>query len=203
MAGSSGVDWLLLLPTALLLITVLLLTRSIARMIRLLRLLARCNNHDRRASDIAAREAAKMQLRREPTVALVSARMTPLLLVRRAGRRSCSPAALVEQLDDEQLACVIRHELAHFVRRDHCANAIAFVVASLFWWNPVAWWARREMRLAQEACCDAIGGRIGSAVAPLLCGNAASCHRLPGRATLAVATSCRRLRRSPLIEKEI
>lgn len=150
------VQWPPILLTASLLITVLLVTRSIVQMIRALRLLTRSSGHDCRASDIAAREARNLRVRRAPMVALVSARMTPLLWVRRGRPAIVLPTALVVELDDEQLALVIRHELAHFVRRDHYPNAIAFVAASLFWWNPVAWWARREMRLAQEACCDAL-----------------------------------------------
>jgi beta-lactamase regulating signal transducer with metallopeptidase domain len=30
------------------------------------------------------------------------------------------------------------------------------MVAAACWWNPIAWWARRELRTAQEACCDAL-----------------------------------------------
>ncbi len=26
---------------------------------------------------------------------------------------------------------------------------------ALFWWDPIAWWARRELERAEEACCDA------------------------------------------------
>ena len=29
------------------------------------------------------------------------------------------------------------------------------VVLGLYWWNPVAWWARREVERAEEDCCDA------------------------------------------------
>jgi beta-lactamase regulating signal transducer with metallopeptidase domain len=28
-------------------------------------------------------------------------------------------------------------------------------VLTLFWWNPVAWWARRQLHRAEEECCDA------------------------------------------------
>ena len=42
-----------------------------------------------------------------------------------------------------------------------CAAAITgfacleFVVMGLYWWHPVVWYARRELREAEEQCCDA------------------------------------------------
>ena len=36
------------------------------------------------------------------------------------------------------------------------ANGFVFIVKALLWWNPVVWWADRELRAAQELCCDAI-----------------------------------------------
>jgi hypothetical protein len=29
------------------------------------------------------------------------------------------------------------------------------LVTALYWWHPVVWWARREVHLAEEECCDA------------------------------------------------
>ena len=36
-------------------------------------------------------------------------------------------------------------------------------VKALLWWNPVVWWADRELRAAQELCCDAIAIDRGGA----------------------------------------
>jgi hypothetical protein len=41
-------------------------------------------------------------------------------------------------------------------RRDHWIRPLELVVGSLYWWHPVAWWARRELRTAEEAACDAL-----------------------------------------------
>ena len=41
------------------------------------------------------------------------------------------------------------------VRRD-LGNLLAFVVVSLFWWNPVAWLAWSELTSAAERACDAL-----------------------------------------------
>src|SRR5207245_3395290 len=32
---------------------------------------------------------------------------------------------------------------------------LEFVVTGLYWWLPVAWWARRQLQQAEEECCDA------------------------------------------------
>src|SRR5262249_18755522 len=40
-------------------------------------------------------------------------------------------------------------------RRDHWVRALEFVVMGLYWWHPVVWYARRELREAEEQCCDA------------------------------------------------
>src|SRR5262249_16512260 len=47
------------------------------------------------------------------------------------------------------------HELAHLRRRDHWVRLLEMLATGLFWWHPVVWWARRELREAEEQCCDA------------------------------------------------
>jgi hypothetical protein len=53
------------------------------------------------------------------------------------------------------LETLLLHELAHIRRRDHLLRLLEFAALGLFWWNPVAWFARREMREVEEQCCDA------------------------------------------------
>jgi hypothetical protein len=91
-----------------------------------------------------------------PAVCVVGANVPPLLWVRRSGPLIVMPRRLATQFTDEQLACVLSHEIAHYVRRDHWTNLLSLMAAAVCWWNPVAWWARRELRRAQEACCDAL-----------------------------------------------
>jgi TonB family protein len=49
---------------------------------------------------------------------------------------------------------LLAHELAHLSRRDHWVRHLELAALALFWWNPVAWWATRRVRTAQELCCD-------------------------------------------------
>ena len=65
------------------------------------------------------------------------------------------PTELLERLDWSQRRTLILHELAHYRRRDHWVRCLEFAALGLYWWFPVVWWARRELREAEEECCDA------------------------------------------------
>jgi len=58
-------------------------------------------------------------------------------------------------LSASQQAGIIAHELAHFRRGDHWTRWLEFLVVGLYWWHPVAWFARRQLQQAEEFCCDA------------------------------------------------
>jgi hypothetical protein len=74
-----------------------------------------------------------------------------------AGRRPrlLLPAALLPRLLPDQRAALLIHELAHYRRRDHWVRLLELIVGALYWWCPLAWWARRELSQAEEECCDA------------------------------------------------
>jgi hypothetical protein len=65
------------------------------------------------------------------------------------------PRRLWDALDPDQRAAVLAHELAHLARRDHWVRRLEVVALGLYWWLPVAWLAVRQLRRAEEACCDA------------------------------------------------
>src|SRR5262249_17241176 len=73
------------------------------------------------------------------------------------GRRPCLlfPARLLECLSVSERATLFAHELAHFRRRDHWVRLVEAAASVLYWWHPVLWWARRQLREAEEQCCDA------------------------------------------------
>jgi beta-lactamase regulating signal transducer with metallopeptidase domain len=123
---------------------------------RLRRLLDRADCSDKRLPGIVAVCAARMGLKTAPVIRVVSSQIAPLLWVRRSGPVIVLPRQLAESLSDEELTCILSHEIAHYVRRDHWTNLISFLAAAFFWWHPVAWWARKELRAAQELCCDAL-----------------------------------------------
>jgi beta-lactamase regulating signal transducer with metallopeptidase domain len=152
----SRIDWTALLACCSGLGTMAVLALAVRQTWRLRTALRRGECHDQRIAKIAARSAQRMGLAAPPAVCLVAARLAPLLWVRRSGPLVVLPQALVDQMSDEQLVCVTCHEIAHYQRRDHWTNLLSLLIAAACWWNPVAWWVRRELRIAQETCCDAL-----------------------------------------------
>jgi len=57
-------------------------------------------------------------------------------------------------MDAQQLQCILAHELAHVRRRDYLVRWLEWLACVCFWWNPVVWWAQRNLRAAEEICCD-------------------------------------------------
>ncbi len=101
------------------------------------------------------RLAEKLRLRRCPGVWLVPGRVAPMLWAAGGRPRILFPADLLQQIGVDQQNALLVHELAHLRRRDHWVRWLEFVAAGLYWWNPVLWFARRELREAEEQCCDA------------------------------------------------
>jgi len=61
----------------------------------------------------------------------------------------------LSQLSFDERSTLIAHELAHVARRDHWARWLEMAALAVYWWHPVAWWARRKVSDAGEQCCDA------------------------------------------------
>jgi beta-lactamase regulating signal transducer with metallopeptidase domain len=99
--------------------------------------------------------ARSLGLRSCPRVRLLPGRIAPMLWAVEGPPRLLVPADLLAGLSDEQLDTLLVHELAHLRRRDHWVRILEFVVMGLYWWHPVVWYARRELREAEEQCCDA------------------------------------------------
>ncbi|MDA7527433.1 M56 family metallopeptidase [bacterium] len=55
---------------------------------------------------------------------------------------------------DEQRACILLHELAHMKRRDLAAQFVGRMAVALHWYNPLAWYAIKQLRLERELACD-------------------------------------------------
>lgn len=64
------------------------------------------------------------------------------------------PVNLIRQMDAQGLQWILSHELAHVRRRDYIVRWIEWLVCVFFWWNPVTWWARYNLRANEELCCD-------------------------------------------------
>lgn len=99
--------------------------------------------------------AARLGLRRCPEIRLAGARIPPLVWCLGRTPIVLLPKHLLARLTPAQIDTVLAHELVHVRRRDHLTRWLEFVAIGLYWWHPVAWWARRRLRQAEEQCCDA------------------------------------------------
>jgi beta-lactamase regulating signal transducer with metallopeptidase domain len=99
--------------------------------------------------------AKRMGLSQCPRLCLIPGRVPPMLWAIGGKPRLLVPSQLWAAMEEDERTSLLLHELAHLKRRDHWVRWLELVVAGLYWWHPVAWWARRELREAEEQCCDA------------------------------------------------
>jgi beta-lactamase regulating signal transducer with metallopeptidase domain len=99
--------------------------------------------------------AHRMGLRRVVRVRLLTRQIPPLVWSLTGNATLLLPAELVRALSAEQRSTLLAHELAHVQRRAYLVSWLEIVTLGLYWWHPVAWWARRRIEQAEEHCCDA------------------------------------------------
>jgi len=64
------------------------------------------------------------------------------------------PEKLLEQLDEDQLRCVLAHELTHVRQRDPLVGLIQRVVEASYWPHPLVHFLNRDLVRAREEVCD-------------------------------------------------
>jgi beta-lactamase regulating signal transducer with metallopeptidase domain len=99
--------------------------------------------------------AGRLGLSRLPSIWLVPGKVSPMVWSLGRVPRLLLPAELLRALNAEQRATLLVHELAHLRRGDHWVRWLELLTATLYWWNPIVWLARHELREAEEQCCDA------------------------------------------------
>ena len=105
---------------------------------------------------VASQIAKRLGLVVTPTIYTTSAHLSPMLWWIGGRVRIFIPVDLLRELEAGQLRLILAHELAHARRRDHLVRWLEWLACVVFWWNPVAWWARRNLRAHEEVCCDAL-----------------------------------------------
>ena len=117
-------------------------------------------------------------LSRIPELCTTNARVTPMVWWSGGRVQMLIPSFLLTDPGSEELRAILAHELAHVRRRDHLVRWLEWLACSVFWWNPVAWWARHQLRIAEESCCD-----------ELAVGTGRSCPKTYAKALLRVVSN--------------
>ncbi|MGM9515984.1 M56 family metallopeptidase [Roseateles sp. DB2] len=65
------------------------------------------------------------------------------------------PRDFEQRFSAREQSLILAHEAVHARRHDNAWNLLAAGLLVLQWFNPLAWWALRRMRLDQELACDA------------------------------------------------
>jgi beta-lactamase regulating signal transducer with metallopeptidase domain len=99
--------------------------------------------------------ARRIGVKQVPEIRIVPGQIPPLLWTVSSRPRLFLPSSLWQKLSEDQQVALLAHELAHLRRRDHWVRYLELLVTALYWWHPVVWWACRQMREAEEECCDA------------------------------------------------
>lgn len=129
---------------------------------------------------LLAREAERMGLtRRIQTLRLVQSAEGPLLLGLWRPVLALPPLGGADAAALEDLALVLRHELAHLARRDLALKALLTLGCALHWANPVVWWMARRASAEMELACDDLATQNASPAA----------RRCYGEAILAAASA--------------
>ena len=104
----------------------------------------------------AAKIARRLGLNRIPTIYTTSTRLSPLVWWAGGKVRIVIPTVVIEKMEPRQSQWILAHELAHVRRRDYLVRWLEWLACVCFWWNPVVWWAQRNLRATEEICCDAL-----------------------------------------------
>ena len=126
-----------------------------ARVAKFNRLLRGALPASERMQRLAVEIAVKFGASRAPDVRFADSVEAPLLWCAGLRPTIVLPARLLWERDDERMALILAHEIAHYRRRDHWVRMIELAVSIVYWWHPLCWAIRRQIHDAEELCCDA------------------------------------------------
>ena len=133
---------------------VLMLVSSI-RIIRFHVLLNQSSHVDEELSSGLSRNLANsVGVTHHPNIVVTSANIAPFVWWMDGQTVIVISEFAVRQLSKQDLRMVLTHEMAHIKRRDHWFRWLEWISLICFWWNPIMWWARTQLRISEEIACD-------------------------------------------------
>ncbi len=130
---------------------------SVRRVLQFTRLLQENTEPARQQLQIAAVTIAKqLGLNTLPAILTTSAHLSPMVWWAGGKVHIVVPATLLHVMEVKEWQWILAHELAHVRRRDYLVRWLEWLACVCFWWNPVVWWAQRNLRAMEEICCDTL-----------------------------------------------
>lgn len=96
-------------------------------------------------ADLAIRRPARPRLSKTIATPVVLGFRQPVVLL---------PAGMPTEIAGEQLAHILRHELAHVRRYDDWGNLCQQLVKAVFFFNPAICWLAHRLTIEREIACD-------------------------------------------------
>jgi beta-lactamase regulating signal transducer with metallopeptidase domain/polyhydroxyalkanoate synthesis regulator phasin len=153
--GATGSSWIAVLAWIWLAGSATVFLWSIARMLQFQLALRRAAGPaSTEVEQLADRLGQAFGLCANPRILIVDAQISPLVWWMGGRPQLVIPAALCQAGKAEELRWSLAHELGHIRRGDHLVRWLEWLAVVSFWWNPVTWWARRNLRINEEICCD-------------------------------------------------
>lgn len=134
--------------------TAIVFTLSMVRIIRFRRFVRDGVIVEESIRQSARRLAGQLGLSRTPRLKLIRGGSSPMLWCFFCRAEILLPRQLWQELNRQQREALLLHELAHYRRGDHWVRFLELAVTTLYWWNPILWGIRKELRRSEEQCCD-------------------------------------------------
>ncbi|MBK1878800.1 M56 family metallopeptidase [Pelagicoccus mobilis] len=64
------------------------------------------------------------------------------------------PKFCKDELNDEEVRCVLLHELTHYKRGDLFLHHLLMLICFIHWYNPLVWLVFRQFKISMEQACD-------------------------------------------------
>lgn len=126
---------------------------QLRRIVHLRQMIARALSPDPELAALVRRSAGELGVRSIP-VHVVPQLSTPALCAW-GGAALLWPEGVLDHLSPSGKRAVVLHELVHCKRRDHWVGWLELVAGCGWWWNPLYWQVRRQLRESAELACDA------------------------------------------------